>query len=85
LRRYHSERSFKMKAVLAEQLIYYFDKLLPLSEEEKELFSVCFKPRNYRRRQYLLQEGDVCHQFNFVVSGCLRMYKVDDNGNTHII
>lgn len=44
-----------------------------------------FKPRLYRKRQYVLQEGDVCNQFNFIVRGCLRMYKTDDKGNTHIL
>lgn len=33
----------------------------------------------------MLQAGDVCNQFNFIVRGCLRMYKVDDKGNTHIL
>lgn len=49
------------------------------------MVSELFKPRLYRKRQYVLQEGDLCTQFNFVVKGCLRMYKVDDKGNTHII
>ncbi len=33
----------------------------------------------------MLQEGDVCTQFNFVVRGCLRTYKIDEKGNTHIL
>lgn len=52
---------------------------------EKILVNDLFVPRFYRKRQYVLQEGDVCNQFNFVVSGCLRMYKADDKGNIHII
>jgi len=66
-------------------LINYFNNLIPLNDEEIELVSSYFKPRLYRKRQYVLQEGDVCNQFNFVVRGCLRMYKVDEKGNTHII
>ncbi len=44
-----------------------------------------FHPRLYRKRQFVLQEGDVCTYFNFVVRGCLRMYKIDDKGHTHIL
>jgi CRP-like cAMP-binding protein len=33
----------------------------------------------------VLQEGDVCTQLNFVVRGCLRMYKIDEKGSTHIL
>jgi CRP-like cAMP-binding protein len=63
----------------------YFSRLLPLEQEEEDLVRAKFHSRLYRRRQYILQEGDVCNCINFVVSGCLRMYKVDDAGTAHII
>lgn len=69
----------------AEPLIAYFNNLIPLNNEEIALITAYFKPRLYRKRQYVLQEGDVCKHFNFVVRGCLRMYKLDEKGNTHII
>lgn len=68
-----------------QPLLDYFDGCIPLNEEEKQLVTECFEPRLYRRRQYVLQEGDICAKFNFVVRGCLRMYKTDDKGNTHIL
>lgn len=68
-----------------EPLLNYFQNLIPLNKEEKQLVFDLFQPRLYRKRQYVLQAGDVCNQFNFIVRGCLRMYKVDDEGNTHII
>ena len=68
-----------------EPLLNYFDRLIPLTAEEKELVTEKFHPRLFRKRQYILQEGDVCTQFYFVVRGCLRMYKIDDKGNTHIL
>jgi CRP-like cAMP-binding protein len=71
--------------VQLQPLLDYFQKLIPLNNIEKELVSSLFKPRLYRKRQYVLQEGDVCNNFNFVVRGCLRLYKVDNKGNTHII
>lgn len=68
-----------------EPLITYFNNFTPLDEEEIIFVSTCFKSRLYRKRQYILQEGDVCNNYNFVVRGCLRMYKIDKNGNTHIL
>lgn len=68
-----------------EPLIDYFNQLIPLNSEEKKLVTELFKSRLYRKRQYILQEGDICNQFNFIVRGCLRMYKIDEKGNTHII
>lgn len=69
----------------AESLISYFQKMLPLTDEEVEMVSSKFKHRLYRKRQFVLQEGDVCNVYNFVVSGCLRMYKIDETGHSHII
>lgn len=68
-----------------EPLLDYFQKVIRLNNDEKKLVIELFKPRLYRKRQYVLQEGDICNQYNFIVRGCLRMYKVDDKGNTHIL
>ena len=68
-----------------EPLLSYFGHLIPLNTEEKELVRTKFHPRLFRKRQYVLQEGDTCTQFYFVVRGCLRMYKIDEKGNTHIL
>ena len=46
-----------------DPLLHYFNKLIPLNSEEKRLVTALFKPRLYRKRQYVLQEGDVCNQF----------------------
>ncbi len=68
-----------------EPLLNYFNRLIPLNKEEKELVTQKFRPRLYRKKQYVLQEGNVCTQFNFVVRGCLRTYKIDEKGNIHIL
>lgn len=68
-----------------EPLLLYFNGLIPLKKEEKELVQAKFHHRLYRKRQYVLQEGDICTHLNFVVRGCLRLYKIDDRGNTHIL
>jgi len=56
-----------------------------LNKEEKELVTKNFHSRLYRKRQYVLQEGNICTQLNFVVRGCLRMYKIDEQGATHVL
>jgi CRP/FNR family transcriptional regulator, anaerobic regulatory protein len=68
-----------------QPILDYFEQLIPLNNDEKQLVTALFKPRLYRKRQYVLQNGDICNHFNFIVRGCLRMYKVDDKGNIHII
>lgn len=68
-----------------QPLLDYFQKIIPLNVQEKKLVIDLFHPRLYRKRQYVLQEGDTCNHFNFVVRGCLRMYKIDEKGNMHIL
>ncbi|MDH3244556.1 MAG: Crp/Fnr family transcriptional regulator [Saprospiraceae bacterium] len=64
-------------------LIDYFNKLLPLDEEEKSVVEEVFKRRKVKRRQFILQEGDFCRHNTFVIDGCFRMYMVDENGKEH--
>lgn len=41
--------------------------------------------KKLRKRQYLLQEGDVCKVVAFVENGALRLYRVDEDGTEHIV
>lgn len=69
----------------AEPLIAYFEKSFQLTDDEKELVLTKFHSRLFRKKQYVLQEGNVCTHMNFVVRGCLRSYKVDERGNSYIL
>ena len=69
-----------------EPLIAYFDKLIPLDVKEKQLVSELFKPRLYRKKQYVLQEGDQCNHMNFVVRGvygCTKLTRKAIPGQKH--
>ena len=68
-----------------ELLLQKFDEKIRLTEEEKELSKTFFIPKKLRKRQYLLQEGDVCKYVAFVEKGILRSYTVDERGNEHIV
>jgi CRP/FNR family transcriptional regulator, anaerobic regulatory protein len=68
-----------------EQLLSYFQNIIPLKKTEKQMVWNFFKPRLYRKRHFILQEGDVCRQFNYVIQGCVSLYKIDEKGNKHIL
>lgn len=59
--------------------------IIPITEEEFDYFKALFIPKKLRKRQYFLQEGDVCKYQAFVVQGILRSYTVDEKGNEHIL
>ena len=54
------------------------------SDEEIATIKSLAVPKWLKRRQYLLRQGDVCRFHTFVCSGCLRSYRIDDNGSEHI-
>jgi CRP-like cAMP-binding protein len=56
-----------------------------LSDEEFALATTFFVPKKVRKRQFLLQEGDVCKSMIFVSKGCLRCYSIDSKGEEHIV
>lgn len=65
----------------------YIDKYstTPLTDEQYELIRSCFHPKIVRKKQYFLQEGEVCKYFGFIVKGAMRQYSVDDKGIEHIV
>lgn len=66
-----------------ELLYRAFSFLRRLSQEEREALAAVVRRRELRRRQFLLQAGDVCRYYSFVVRGCLKMYYVDRQGKEH--
>jgi CRP-like cAMP-binding protein len=56
-----------------------------LSPEEMELIHHYFIPKKLRKRQYLLNAGDVCQYLAFVEKGLLRLFSIDDKANEHVI
>jgi CRP-like cAMP-binding protein len=59
--------------------------LTPLTESEMEVIKNTFVPNKLRKRQYFLQEGNVCKYGGFIVKGAMRQYSVDDKGVEHIV
>jgi CRP-like cAMP-binding protein len=62
-----------------------FNKKVQLTKEEETQIKNYLTLRKLRRKQYLLQEGDVCKHVAFIENGILRAYSVDNNGDEHII
>ena len=56
-----------------------------LTDHEREDIMAAFDQKRLRKRQYFLQEGDVCKHIGFIVKGSSRMYSVDEKGYEHVI
>jgi len=62
-----------------------FNEKVSLTAEEEAMMKTYLMPKKLRKKQYLLQEGDVCKTIAFVEKGALKAYSVDDSGSEHII
>src|SRR5690242_2496373 len=58
---------------------------IQITDEELEFAKTLFIPKKLRKRQYLLQEGDVCRYTAFVEKGMLRTFTVDEKGNEPVL
>jgi CRP-like cAMP-binding protein len=70
-----------------ESLIQYIHNhsTTELSEQAAEAITSLFVPKKLRKKQYFLQEGEVCKYFAFIVKGAMRKYTVDEKGVEHIV
>ena len=57
----------------------------PLTEEGFALLQQAFTHKKLRKKQYLLQEGDVCKHLSFIIKGALRQFSVDEKGIERIV
>jgi hypothetical protein len=76
-----------LAAVSFESFFNYIEtkSALTLSEDDKVNIQNAFKSKNLRKRQYLLQEGDICKYMTFFVKGSGCMYSVNDKGHYQIV
>lgn len=68
-----------------EQIDKFVDQCITLTPQERELFHSLLKFRRFRKRSYLLQEGEVCDFEAYIVKGCIRTYYLSDDGTETIL
>ncbi len=68
-----------------EPLFDYIANYIELTEEEKELLSLKLHHRKYLKGQYVVQQGDICKHESFVLSGALKTFHLDNQGQEHVV
>jgi len=66
-------------------LLNNVSRYIHLTEAERDVFLSLLQLKSFKRRQFFLNEGEICRNSAFVVSGCLRGYTVDKNGAEHVL
>ncbi|MDO7848631.1 Crp/Fnr family transcriptional regulator [Hymenobacter sp. M29] len=58
---------------------------VPLNDADFATFCSYLRPLALRKRQHLLQAGEVCNYYAFVTQGCLRSYSLTAEGHEHTL
>lgn len=61
------------------------NEVISITDEEFEFCKTLFIPKKLRKKQFLLQDGDICKYTAFVERGVLRSYMIDEKGTEHIL
>lgn len=70
---------------MSELLYKKINAIVSMSDEAFAYLKPLFVAKTLRKRQYLLQDGDVCKYQAFIEKGLLRSYTVDEKGSEHIL
>jgi CRP-like cAMP-binding protein len=68
-----------------DRILKNISRFITLTPEEEEYFTSLLKVKKLKKKQYLLQEGDIARHEYFVNKGCLRTYTIDEKGQEHVI
>jgi CRP-like cAMP-binding protein len=68
-----------------DNLYKNIERYVKLSNAEKDIIKEHFVFKKLRKRQYLLQEGEIIQFESYVIKGCLRTYEVDASGQEHVL
>lgn len=60
-------------------------KGITFEEKEKQLILASFQTIHLKKKEYILNAGEVCGFQAFVVKGCCKVYFLDNQGQEHII
>ncbi len=68
---------------MTSQIINSIKSLVPLNKEEENAFLQILEVKTFKKKEFLLQEGNVCNKITFINSGCLRLfYNIEGVENT---
>ncbi len=66
---------------MTEKLKYYLRINTDLDDKQIDKVVACFKLKAVKKNTILLSEGEICKEFYFVQSGCIRTYYITKQGH----
>jgi len=64
----------------SSKIISHFRKFIELSSQDEKELDKFFKSKIFSKKEHLLLEGGRCKYHYFVLTGCLRLYYINEKG-----
>jgi CRP/FNR family transcriptional regulator, anaerobic regulatory protein len=68
---------------MTSQILQSIKSIVSLNKTEEDAFLAILEVKQFKKKEFLLQEGQICNKISFINSGCMRVfYNVDGIENT---
>lgn len=64
-----------------EFLKQYINRYIDCTDQECDLISTYLKQQTFKKKEYILSEGQVCKHYYFILEGLVRFYYIDEKAN----
>ena len=61
-------------------LFQHIEKFIPLEASEIDILESCLNISKIKKKEHVLQEGQVCNTMYFITKGCMRQYIINSKG-----
>ncbi|MBW1294986.1 Crp/Fnr family transcriptional regulator [Aquimarina litoralis] len=68
----------------SELILKNIGRFIELTQEEQDLYVSLLKEKKLKKKEFLLRPGEIARYNYFTAQGCLKIYKIDNNGTEHI-
>lgn len=62
-------------------LLQHIEKLITLEPSEIDILESCLSTSTIKKKELVLQEGQVCNTLYFIIKGCMRQYIINSKGS----
>lgn len=69
---------------MEESITNYLNRYVPFTDSEMRTLIQHLTVKTFRKKDFLLQENDICRYNFFITSGLVRSYYIDDKGTERI-
>lgn len=68
-----------------ESVLKHINQRVTLTESEESILVTKLRLKTYLKGQYIVQEGNFSNYQNFILSGKVRTFYLDNDGNEHVV